>query len=276
MDDFLGFAAVALAVAAIVGAIEFAIMYWYIIVAIVVICIVISRIKETNKKNKEEENKLKQDVEKTINIFFNENDRDYKKLNSYLDGCARNKHFSSLTISDEINKHYDQIVENIEHDFTYFDYEKLTCIEEFTRKYCAPIRHKYDNLFKVVLEIQEFDEPKNMILVNRETESIDIGITERFINQTFNMQDIGLQELLWNETLRKDFNLYSYRKIFGDIYNKVSNKKSLILFLSEEYIERIQKIKLKRRINYNEMIDSLDQEGKRIFDIGMKWIDSIK
>lgn len=271
MDDFFGGIICVLCLCALYAVIK----YWYIALFIIAICVIANKANSLAKEREQKENKLKQDIEKTLRIYFSEDERDYTKINNYLLDCWKTGLFSLSYTQNLLNNHYDKIASDIEYYYKHNNFEEIKNIEMFVSKYCIPLHNKYNKLFQIILQIKELSEPEKLILYNPRTDSIDTTIVDKFINKKFTTLELSVQENLWYETLRKDFCQYSYEIVRDSIYKNISNKDSMILALSEEFVINIQKGKIDRKINISKILDQDNENNKKIYQKTMSWINSL-
>lgn len=271
MDDFFGGIICILCLCALFAVTK----YWYIALFVIAICVIVNKASSSAKEREQKENKLKQEIEKTLRINFSEDERNYTKINNYLFDCWKTGLFSLSYTQNLLNNYYAKITSDIEYYFKHNNFEEIENIEKFVGKYCIPLHNKYDKLFQIILQTKEFSEPERLILYNPKTDSIDTTIVDKFINRKFKTLDLSVQENLWYETLRKDFCQYSYEIVRDSIYKNISNKDSMILALSEEFVINIQKAKIDKKININKILDQDNENNKKIYRKMMSWINTL-
>lgn len=247
-----------------------------VIIVILLFVLLYKIIKAVELENDKNERNFVSEFDSYFQSFFKEYPRDYEKLTSYINKSKASNFYSSQLTTDKVVFYRNRIEYDIENYYKNADYKRLKNLEVFIKQHCSHFYTENEKTFNMFHQITKFFDPKELLILNNERKAIDLLAVERYRKMHVNVTSNSIQEILWHETLRDDFNKYSYEKIHNAIYDKLANKTSVELFLSEEYVKTVHKTKLEKRYDQDTLIKSLSYDDKAILEIGKAWIEKNK
>lgn len=239
------------------------------IVAIFLAAIFIFYKIENNKEEKLKEinNILNQEVKEAEEIDYINLNRLFEKL--------------SIDVQIEGKQEYHEYIEKIENDlinsFNELDYLKIERIEQFFAKYLPSTYSKHNDEFSTIKNLKNFLICEKCLMYDSNSNSVNtILINEIKTKTQTNLVKTSIQKMLWLETFRENFNIYSYRTIRDSIYNTLPKKTSMEISLSEEYVIKIHNANIQRKVNVLDLQNSLTNDEYYIYNKCLEYINTQK